>query len=219
MRELLELLLRILLQMRGASMRFAIALLSGVILLAAPGFAQTKVESDDIAHHPFETDFPAGGQLSLHIRSGDIQVVGSDDNKVGVRVTGKRGSQSTDVTVRFDRSDKSGTLHVSGGPHDEVTITVQVPRNSNLYVRVPAGNVEVKDVAGDKDIELHAGNLTIGVGDANAYAHVEASVTTGSIEAEPFGEDHGGLFRSFEKSGSGKYRLVAHVGAGDLTLE
>lgn len=29
---------------------------------------------------------------------------------------------------------------------------------------------------------------------------------------------HGGLFRSFEKRGSGKYRLRAHVGAGDLFL-
>ena len=31
-------------------------------------------------------------------------------------------------------------------------------------------------------------------------------------------EFHGGLFRSFEKSGSGRHKLHAHVGAGDLTL-
>jgi hypothetical protein len=47
---------------------------------------------------------------------------------------------------------------------------------------------------------------------------VEASVTSGGLKAPPFGENHGGLFRSFEKSGNGKYRLHAHVGAGDLTL-
>jgi hypothetical protein len=34
----------------------------------------------------------------------------------------------------------------------------------------------------------------------------------------PFGESRGGLFRSFEKSGNGRYKLVAHVGAGNLTL-
>jgi hypothetical protein len=67
-------------------------------------------------------------------------------------------------------------------------------------------------------VELHEGHLTIGVGDPADYAHVEASVTTGAIEASPFGESHGGMFRSFEKSGRGKYKLVAHVGAGDLTL-
>jgi hypothetical protein len=47
---------------------------------------------------------------------------------------------------------------------------------------------------------------------------VEASVTTGGLEAAPFGESHGGLFRSFHKEGNGKYKLYAHVGAGDLTL-
>jgi hypothetical protein len=61
--------------------------------------------------------------------------------------------------------------------------------------------------------------LTVDVGNAADYSHVEASVTSGSIEASPFGESRGGLFRSFEKFGSGKYKLVAHVGAGDLTLK
>src|SRR6266436_1346055 len=74
-------------------------------------------------------------------------------------------------------------------------------------------------IIGNKDIELHAGDLTIGVGDVADYAHVKASVSTGEINAKPFGESHGGLFRSFEKSGSGKYTLVAHVGAGELTLK
>jgi hypothetical protein len=48
---------------------------------------------------------------------------------------------------------------------------------------------------------------------------VKASVGTGEINAKPFGESHGGLFRSLQKSGSGKYKLVAHVGAGELTLK
>lgn len=85
-------------------------------------------------------------------------------------------------------------------------------------MRIPAGEVEVKDIAGNKDIELHAGELTIAVGSPAEYAQVAASVMTGEIEAEPFGESHGGLFRSFHKSGTGKYKLVAHVGAGELTL-
>ena len=50
-------------------------------------------------------------------------------------------------------------------------------------------------VTGNKDIELHAGDLTIGVGDPTDYAHVQASVTTGDIDAKAFGESHGGLFR------------------------
>jgi hypothetical protein len=68
-------------------------------------------------------------------------------------------------------------------------------------------------------VQLHAGELIVGVGNPGDYFHVEASVSTGGLEAEPFGESHGGLFRSFHKEGNGKYKLHAHVGAGDLTLK
>lgn len=167
---------------------------------------------------PFRNGFCFGGSLSLYIRSAEIHIAGSDDHKVVVHVGGTEGSRSTNITARFERSDNSAELHISGGPHNSVTITVQVPKNSNLFVRIPAGEVEVKDIAGNKDIELHAGELTIAVGSPAEYAQVAASVMTGEIEAEPFGESHGGLFRSFHKSGTGKYKLVAHVGAGELTL-
>jgi hypothetical protein len=69
----------------------------------------------------------------------------------------------------------------------------------------------------NKDVELSAGDLNIAVGNAADYSHVDASVMSGDLEAAPF-KSHGGLFRSFEKSGSGRYRLHTHVGAGDLTL-
>jgi len=195
------------------------AFLSAVFLLATTSFAQSRIAVEDLAHHPFEADFFSGGQIDLHIRSAEIHIIGSDENKIGVRVAGRQGSNSTDMKARFGRSDNSCELRITGGPHNELTINVQVPKNSNLFVRVFAGDVEVNGIIGNKDIELHAGDLTIGVGDAADYAHVKASVSTGEINAKPFGESHGGLFRSFEKSGSGKYTLVAHVGAGELTLK
>lgn len=200
-------------------MRYAVAFACAVFFVAIPGFAQGKIQVDDLAHHPFEADFPSGGQLDLHIRSAEIHIVGSDENRVGVRVGGKQGSKSTDMRARFKRSDNSCELRVTGGPRNELTITVQVPKNSNLFVRIFAGDVEVRGIKGNKDIELEAGDLTIGVGNPADYAHVEASVTTGEIDAKPFGESHGGLFRSFEKSSGGKYKLFAHVGAGELTLQ
>jgi hypothetical protein len=93
-----------------------------------------------------------------------------------------------------------------------------VPRNSTLFVRVAAGDVEVKDIAGDKDIKLHAGELRIAVGNPAEYAQVAGSVTWGEVNGGPFGESDGGLSCSFHKSGTGKYKLVVDVGAGELTL-
>lgn len=199
-------------------MRFAMAFISAICFLAVTSFAQSRIEVRDLAHHPFDADFPSGGQIDLNIRSAKIQIVGSDENRIGVRVGGEQGSKSTDMKARFGRSKNSCEVRITGGPHNELTITVQVPKNSNLLVRIFAGDVEVNGITGNKDIELHAGDLTIGVGDPSEYAHVQASVTTGDIDAKPFGESHGGLFRSFEKSGNGKYKLVAHVGAGELIL-
>jgi hypothetical protein len=199
--------------------RYAIALLSAVLLLEIPSFALSKVEVEDLAHHPISEDFPSGGHLDLHIRSAEIHIVGSDENKIMVRAGGRRGSDSSDIQARFEHSEYSGELRVTGGPSSDVIITVQIPKKSNLLVRIFAGDVEVEGIRGSKDIELGAGNLAIDVGDAADYSQVKASVTTGAIEAEPFGESRGGMFRSFEKSGSGQYKLFAHVGAGDLTLK
>jgi len=195
----------------------ALALLAA---FSAPlAFAQSKrVEATNLPDHPFQVDYPAGSQLSVYLRSGDVRVVGGTENKVSVRVDAKDMEKAREVRVTFDRSEHSAELHVSGGPRNDIQITVEVPKDTGLYVRMPAGQLEITDVAGDKDVQLHAGELILHVGSPADYSYVEASVTTGGLEAPPFHEDHGGLFRSFHKSGNGKYRLHAHVGAGDLTL-
>lgn len=200
-------------------MRCAGVFLSAVLLLQVSGVAQNKVEVGDLAHHPIETDFPSGGRLELHLRAGEIHIVGSDDGKVTVRAGGRRGSDSTDIRAVFDHFSRDGKLSVTGGPDGDVTLTVTVPRTTDLIVRATAGDVDVQGTTGNKDIELLAGNLTVGVGDPADYFRVKASVTTGNIDATPFGESTGGLFRSFEKTGHGKYKLVAHVGTGNLKLQ
>lgn len=191
-----------------------------LMVLSGPlAFGQTKrVEVTKLPDHPFQVDYPSGSQLTLHLRSGDFRVVGSNENKIAVRVDAKNLEKAREVRVTFDRSEHSAELHVSGGPRNDIQITVEVPKDTGLYVRMPAGELEISDVTGDKDVQLHAGELIVHVGNPTDYSHVDASVTTGGLEAAPFHEDHGGFFRSFHKDGSGKYKLHAHVGAGDLTL-
>jgi len=189
------------------------------IFSSSPATAQyKKIEATNLPDHPFQVDYPSGSQLNLRLRSGDIRVVGGAENKVAVRVDAKNLEKAREVRVIFDRSEHSGELRVSGGPRDNIQITVEVPKDTGLYVRMSAGELEIRDVTGDKDVQIHAGELIVHVGNPEDYSHVDASVLTGDIDASPFHEDHGGLFRSFHKSGNGKYRLHAHVGAGDLTL-
>jgi hypothetical protein len=199
-------------------MRSLHVLLACLSLVAPASLSQTKIEVSDLERHPFTIDFASGSQLRVQLRSGDIRIVGSDANKITVQLSGKNAGDARDLTVRFKPSSTGAELRVSGGPRNDLQVTIHVPKNTGLFVRMPAGELVLQGISGDKDVELHAGDLTISGSDANDYSSVDASVTAGDLEAPPFGESHGGLFRSFHKNGPGKYRLYAHVGAGELTL-
>jgi len=196
-----------------------VSLLCSIALVALPVSAADKTEISERGVPHFEAQLPAGSRIALHIRSGAVRIVGSDEGKLTVNISGRNKNKIDDLRYRFTSSSGSAELHVSGGPRNDLDIEVRIPRNSELYARIPAGDVTIENVTGSKDVELRAGDLTISVGNPADYSHVEASVVAGDISASPFGEGHGGLFRSFHKSGPGKYTLYAHVTAGDLTLK
>ena len=193
-----------------------------IALLATFCLAQAKLEAleaTDLTTHPFSVDFASGGKLRLHVRSGEVHVIGEDRNRISVELSGKRAADATGLKVRFENTKGTGDMHISGGPRNDLTITIRIPANTDLYARVPFGEVTVHHVIGNKDVELHAGDLTVAVNGPEDYSHVDASVYSGEVDAVAFGEEHGGLFRSFHRESSGPYRLHAHVGAGQLTLE
>jgi hypothetical protein len=200
-------------------MRTPFLLATVLALSVASGTAQTKIDVKDIENHPFTADFNSGGKLKMYLRSGSFHIVGGSDNKIMVRITGRNAYRASDMRVQLEGSKDNASLTVSDGPKNDLEVTIEVPRKTGLYVRMPAGNLELHHVTGDKDAELHAGELIIDVGDVGDYSRVDASVYSGGLEASPFGESHGGLFRSFHKEGNGRYHLHAHVGAGDLTLQ
>ena len=199
-------------------MRRLVLLAACAVFLASALPAQTKIEATDIATHPFSVEFPASGTLNLKVRSGEIRLVGTDEPRITVALSGSAASKAKDLRVRFERNDAGGRLRISGGPKNDLTITIHVPATVDLYARIPFGDVEVENFAGNQDVEIHAGDLRIGVRDPGSFAHVDASVFTGELDADAFGEEHGGLFRSFRRTGTGPHRLHAHVGAGQLTI-
>lgn len=194
-------------------------LLACAALLAPACVAQTKLDATDLVNHPFSVDFASGGELRLRVRSGAVHVIGTDQNRISVELSGKKAFDARNVRVRVERKDSVASVRVSGGPRNDLTITIRIPSNTDLYARIPFGEVHVENITGNQDVELHAGELTVAVRDSADYSHVDASVFSGEVDAAPFGESHGGLFRSFRREGNGRYRLHAHVGAGQLTLQ
>jgi hypothetical protein len=171
----------------------------------------------EIGKNPVETDFASGGELRFDLCSSGVTIRGSENNKVRISYGGGKGDPSK-VRIKFKSTGNRGELDISSCPHNNFQITIDVPSQTDLYLRQFAGQVDVVRVTGNKDIELHAGQLNVEVGKPEDYAHVEGSVNTGEVNAMAFNVSKGGLFRSFEKDGPGKYRLHAHVGAGELDL-
>jgi hypothetical protein len=155
----------------------------------------------------------------MRLRSGDIEVRGSDSPVLRVSCHMQHPERAKEVAIEFEPAGKSGTLRIRGGPNNDIRFRIEVPKNTNLYVRSPAGDLSLSGVVRDKDVEIHAGDLTISIGNAADYKHADASVYAGDLSASAFGVSKDGLFRSFDKDNpSGKYWLHAHVGAGDLVL-
>lgn len=199
--------------MKRPILAIALACLAALTLL---GSTTPDVVLSGKSHMEFQC--PTSAQLRLHVRSGEIMIVGADDSKITVDLAGKNADKIQDVKGRLSVVKNVAELHLTGGPKSELQIIIHVPRNSDLMARVFAGDVSVQDVVGNKDVQLHAGQLTISLEKPEDYGRVDMSVGAGEVDAEVFGDSKGGLFRTVSRESSGKYRLHAHVDTGQLSV-
>jgi len=192
-----------------------------VLLLLAGGIALADERAVIVekGKDRFETEFAPGGRLHLEVRSGDVRISGTDSNKISIHYEGRNGDDVGDVVVHCKKMGSDVALEISGGPHNEFQIRIEVPRETGLHVRMPFGELNIAKVHGGKDVALHAGQLTMDIGDPKDYSQIEASVITGELSLTALGVDKGGLFRTYKKGGPGKYRLYAHVGSGEIDLQ
>jgi hypothetical protein len=184
-----------------------------IAILAALPVIATAQTSGSCAR-PFEATV-GSSEISMTLRSGDVTIAGSDTQKLRVICSVRYGHTAGDVHVSY----AAAHLSVYGGDHDGVRYRIEIPRSINLRVKLTAGNLDISGVAGDKDIDLNAGNLTVAVGDSKSYRDVQARVLAGNIVASPFGAERNGLFRRLQyENPKGSYRLRAEILAGNLTL-
>lgn len=200
-------------------MNNGVRLLAVSLLFASAAFCQTAQETTQLQHQSFETTLAGGANLRLHLHNGDYRVVGSDEEKLSVQVEGKNVELAKKIKIQVTRSDGTVDLKLSHVPKNELQVTIKIPKSTNLYARMRGGDFSVQGVTGDKDLELTGGDLTIDVGNPQDYADVDLSVKFGDVSGAQFGDPKGWLGNSVHKNGSGKYRLHAHVMAGDLVLK
>ena len=68
--------------------RSTLALFASLPLLVPAASPDSKIEVKDLQNHPFAVDFPSGGNLRLHLRSGEFRIVGRNDNRIAVHLNG-----------------------------------------------------------------------------------------------------------------------------------
>ena len=185
-----------------------------VLLIAAVASFAQDAKIDEVGKTPVEAKFVSGGRVRMDLCSSGIQIIGTDNPALRISYFPERDHVRIRLQISGDRAD----LRLTGCSHNNFQVRIEIPKSSGLYVRMMAGQLDVNDVTGDKDIELSFGQLNVDVGKTEEYARVDASVNSGEINASAFDVEKGGLFRSFNQSGPGKYRLHAHVGAGQVDL-
>jgi hypothetical protein len=194
---------------------------AGVALIACniAGFAEAKTPCSQTISQPLQARLV----LTIDSRPAGLRIVGTDQDAIHVSCTAESDKTARDVILHFSPTSDGGKLSIRG-PHSEhgnnnLEVTIEVPRRTNLGVRMFAGEVKVEEVKGDKDIEIGAGQVTISPIHDGDYRSVNASVSIGEVQARAFGVDKGGFFRSFSRTNSsGDYRLQAHVTTGEIDL-
>ena len=164
-----------------------------------------------------ERKFVSGGTVRLDLSAGDYEIVGTRDERI--RVSWDQRAKRPEVTLRIDTEASRATVRTETPWSDGPKIRIELPRRTNIVVKLSAGDLDIHGLEGSKDVSAHAGDVTIGVGRRDQYRYVNASVKVGELNADPFDVNKDGLFRSFEWTGKGSYELRAHVTVGDLKLD
>jgi hypothetical protein len=197
-------------------MRTAVAAgILGTALVASP---LAGPDRDARAKESLERTFTQNGRIRMDLSAGEYHISGSRDNRIRLEWSVRDAAQLPRVRARADVHGRDASITTDAPTNKGLNVAIQVPQQADLYVRLTAGDLRIEGIQGNKDVELHAGDVRIDVGRAQDYHNVDASVWAGEIRAAPFQVHKEGLFRSFDWRGKGPYRLHAKLKAGDLRL-
>lgn len=204
-------------------MSISTRVLTFALLLSTCGFLQaateTREETIALSEHPFQSNLTEITTLRLHLKDGDFRIVGVDSDDITIRTDGKNIARAKQMRVQLKRSGNSLDLTFLHVPKNELHVTIAIPKETGLFARMRGGDLSVDGVAGNKDLELVGGDLSIQVPDPAEYGPVDLSVKFGDVSGSQFGNPKGWIGNSVRHDGNGKYRLRARVFAGDLTLK
>lgn len=135
-------------------------------------------------------------------------------------------SQDGKIHVRWQAEDSDAvrvSLEVKGGeawlqakgPHDNFQVEIDLPRRTDIAIRLSVGELDIQGIEGHKDLACRVGEISVAEQKADLRS-AEAGVKIGGLHV--FGTERGGFFRSERWRGTGAYDLLAKVGTGEVRL-
>ena len=116
--------------------------LLAVLLLGTAFVSAQDAKIDELGKSPVEAKFVSGGRIRMDLCSSGIEIVGTDDAAVRVSYHPERDN----VRVRLQISGDHVDLRLTGCPHNNFQARIEIPKSSALYVRMMAGQLDVRDV-------------------------------------------------------------------------
>jgi hypothetical protein len=165
--------------------------------------------------------FAPGGHIELHVKGGDVRVVrAADANHIAIRYTmeSKHEDFARKVKPEFNVAASNAELRFRSPNNGSVDVELEVPEQTNIYIRTLGGDVTVSGVEGDEDLQTMGGDIRLDLPAAASFYRVDASTHFGDIDDSPFGQPKGWLGGKIHYRGDGKYRLHAHTFAGDISF-
>jgi len=153
----------------------------------------------------------------MNLGAGEYRITANRDNRIRLDWSVRHRDDLSKVRATAEVHAHEAVV-TTQGPHNDFKVAITIPARADLHVWLTAGEITIEGIEGDKEVASHAGEIRIDVGRPESYRQVHASVWAGEIHAAPFRGAKEGLFRSFDWTGQGPYRLNARLKAGELHL-
>jgi hypothetical protein len=189
-------------------------LIAAIMLASLATAATASAQSRKV-----ERAFVNAGQVELDLSAGKYRIFASPDNTIRVTAYATDSRSADDTDVRIDVRGSRAEIAIDGPINDGVRVDIALPRRTNIISSLTAGEFQLRDIEGSKDISARAGEIDIQVGEAGDYRKVRAAVKIGELRAPAFKVNKEGFFRSFDWNGGGRHDLRVSLLVGEVRLE
>jgi len=168
----------------------------------------------------------SGGRLKLNNFSGRVTITGGDSNEVVIHAI-RHGSRDRLDHIKIDVQSDADEVSIEANRQDsgwrdrnnnvvETEFDIQVPRETELDVRVFSSRIEVSGVSGSQKLHAFSGDLRV----ADATGPMDAETFSGDIDVAFKGTPNGRLdFDSFSGRINSSRPIMTHSSSRRSRME